>query len=856
MTGQAVGTRARRPGVLGASRHGARCSSPGAWTTLHGMGFDTFVEIGPHPVLSGMGQACVPAGTGTWVPSLRRKRDDDQQLLDSLAAARTSPVSTSTGAASTRRAGASGRRCRRTRSSASATGSASAARPPLATTRRAPAARPPAALAPRHRHLRGADRRRRPRLPRRPPRLRPGRSCRRRRSSRRRWPPPPTAVACVLDDVVIHEALVADEDRPATLQTIVVRAGALVRDLQPGRRRRPVDAGTRRAASARTAPARRRTVSLEAIRDPVPRRGRRRLRTTSCSPTAAWSSARACGASAASGVGDRRGARRGRAARGRGPPRSAGTGSTRRCSTPAIQVLAAVAARGADTYLPISVDRVALFAEPSGTAAWSHVVLRPGADLADRPETMTADVALYEPDGRPLARLDGLHLKRADQDALLRLGRRERPRRVAATRSPGARSGADARRRRALPRPRRGWRRRPSTTWSACAASTGSTTTRACSTPSRRQHRLHRRRPRAPRRAHRARCALLRRAARRRPAGTGRCSISCSPTSPTTASCAAPTAGGRSCAAPAVDTSEARWHELLERYPAGRGELTITRRCGEQLAEALTGAVDPAAAAVPRRLARGRRADVPAVAVRPLLQLAGRRGRRRRRRRPARRAPAAGARDRRRHRRHHVVRAARGCRPAASSTRTPTCRPHFLGRARQKFAALPVRRLPHARHRGRPRPRRASAAEQFDIVVAANVLHATADLRHTFANVAAAAGAGRPARHGRDGAAAALHLDHLRPDRGWWKFTDRDLRPASLLLGREGWRAFLASQGFVDPQVVPPAAVDGPERAGRAVRGRWPGARRDGRQPICRPTGVSWLILADDGGVGDERWPS
>jgi hypothetical protein len=50
--------------------------------------------------------------------------------------------------------------------------------------------------------------------------------------------------------------------------------------------------------------------------------------------------------------------------------------------------------------------------------------------------------------------------------------------------------------------------------------------------------------------------------------------------------------GWRVLRVPAVDVGEERWSALLERYPLGRGELTVTRRCGEQLAGALTGEVD------------------------------------------------------------------------------------------------------------------------------------------------------------------------------------------------------------------------------------------------------------------------
>jgi acyl transferase domain-containing protein/NADPH:quinone reductase-like Zn-dependent oxidoreductase/SAM-dependent methyltransferase/acyl carrier protein len=54
--------------------------------TLHGKGFQTFLEVGPAPTLLGMGARCLPEGPSTWLPSLRKDRDDWQQMLDSLAA--------------------------------------------------------------------------------------------------------------------------------------------------------------------------------------------------------------------------------------------------------------------------------------------------------------------------------------------------------------------------------------------------------------------------------------------------------------------------------------------------------------------------------------------------------------------------------------------------------------------------------------------------------------------------------------------------------------------------------------------------------------------------------------------------
>ena len=47
-------------------------------------GVRVFVEIGPHPVLLGMGRRCVPEDQGLWLPSLRRGRGQWQQMLESL----------------------------------------------------------------------------------------------------------------------------------------------------------------------------------------------------------------------------------------------------------------------------------------------------------------------------------------------------------------------------------------------------------------------------------------------------------------------------------------------------------------------------------------------------------------------------------------------------------------------------------------------------------------------------------------------------------------------------------------------------------------------------------------------------
>jgi acyl transferase domain-containing protein/acyl-CoA synthetase (AMP-forming)/AMP-acid ligase II/acyl carrier protein len=49
--------------------------------TLVEHGYNCFLEIGPHPVLIGMGQRCFPQPSLTWLPSLRKQEANDWQVL-------------------------------------------------------------------------------------------------------------------------------------------------------------------------------------------------------------------------------------------------------------------------------------------------------------------------------------------------------------------------------------------------------------------------------------------------------------------------------------------------------------------------------------------------------------------------------------------------------------------------------------------------------------------------------------------------------------------------------------------------------------------------------------------------------
>jgi SAM-dependent methyltransferase len=127
------------------------------------------------------------------------------------------------------------------------------------------------------------------------------------------------------------------------------------------------------------------------------------------------------------------------------------------------------------------------------------------------------------------------------------------------------------------------------------------------------------------------------------------------------------------------------------------------------------------------------------------------------------------------------------------------------------------------------------APHQFDIVLAANVLHATSDLKASLANVRQLL-APRGWLILLEGTGRERILDlvfGLTP--GWWRYGDLELRPDYPLITREAWLSLLETEGFTgataaapipgSQQVVflgraPSTVFDPPSRAGRSL-GTW-----------------------------------
>jgi 3-oxoacyl-(acyl-carrier-protein) synthase/SAM-dependent methyltransferase/acyl carrier protein len=140
--------------------------------------------------------------------------------------------------------------------------------------------------------------------------------------------------------------------------------------------------------------------------------------------------------------------------------------------------------------------------------------------------------------------------------------------------------------------------------------------------------------------------------------------------------------------------------------------------------------------------------------------------------------------------------------------------PSFFASARQQFASysflnfrtLDIERDPLTQ---------GMAAEHFDLVVAANVLHATADLAAALDRVRRLL---TPGGHliVIEGTAPVGWLDlTFGLTSGWWKFSDRSLRPSHPLLSADGWRKLLRNGGFEEAEVT--GAMEAGVLAGQAL---------------------------------------
>jgi len=289
--------------------------------------------------------------------------------------------------------------------------------------------------------------------------------------------------------------------------------------------------------------------------------------------------------------------------------------------------------------------------------------------------------------------------------------------------------------------------------------------------------------------------------------------------------------------------------DLLQRYPDCSAELKMTIRCGEHLAEAIGGECDPLDLLFPD----GSTKDVEKLysdspfarfynglvktAVQALL--------------------ARFSADR--PLRILEIGAGTGSTTASVLPELPFGRteyvftdasPLFLSKAREKFGEYPFLKYRLLDIEKDP-PTQGFDAHSYDIVIAANVLHATQDLRQTLANVQTLL-----ASEG-----VLLLLEGTRPLRfgdlivgltdGWWRFTDTELRPSHPLISERKWQALLADCGFGDVIISPEGGGVLANQALILSRGPRVAVAESQSRVLAEQASGPWMIFADRSGLGE-----
>jgi acyl transferase domain-containing protein len=292
-------------------------------------------------------------------------------------------------------------------------------------------------------------------------------------------------------------------------------------------------------------------------------------------------------------------------------------------------------------------------------------------------------------------------------------------------------------------------------------------------------------------------------------------------------------------AVPTASDPQARLTALAQRYPAYAGEIDLFGRCVANLAEVLRGELEPLQLLFPPNAAFSAEylyGDAPTARTYNTLLAE---------------AVAAAVVGMPAGRQLRILEIGAGTGGATSYIlpHLPAGRVEytftdlsnlFLVKAKEKFSDYPFidyRLLDIERDPAR----QGFAPHSLDLIIAANVFHATGDLRRTLAH----------ARQLLAPNGALALLEGVAPRRwidltfgltaGWWKFTDKTLRPAHPLLSPEQWRALLAAEGFREAATVPDADADAlfPQAVILARAPRTDPAREAG----------TWLLFADDSGV-------
>lgn len=181
----------------------------------------------------------------------------------------------------------------------------------------------------------------------------------------------------------------------------------------------------------------------------------------------------------------------------------------------------------------------------------------------------------------------------------------------------------------------------------------------------------------------------------------------------------------------------------------------------------------------------------------------------------------------------------------------------FVAQAARQFARFPFVHY-HTLDLEKSSEAQGFADGQFDVILAANVLHATPDLRRSLETTRRLLAPG----------GTLLLLEGTGPRRlldlifglteGWWKFADLDLRPQYPLLSPAAWQSLLKEEGFTDIAALPlpDSQLPDPDQTVILARNNTmpapspdPSYTRNGH--VGTGSASVWLIAGDEMGLAD-----
>ncbi len=314
--------------------------------------------------------------------------------------------------------------------------------------------------------------------------------------------------------------------------------------------------------------------------------------------------------------------------------------------------------------------------------------------------------------------------------------------------------------------------------------------------------------------------------------------------------------------APKQDPQEV-WQRTLSQYPAYAGELSLIGRSGSQLGAVLQGKTDPLQVLFPEgsiTTAEHFYQDSPSFRLYNLLvqKAVGR--------------ALAHLPEGRTVRILEIGAGTGGMTAYVLSSLPGDCTEYifsdvsklFLGKAEQKFHDFPFVRYQLLDIESDPL-QQGYEPHSFDLVLASDVLHGTKDLRHSLRNIGkllSSKGLLIILEAEKASSVERAFSDLVFGSTpGWWNFRDFDLRPDHPLLTRETWKYILQQGGFVDVEHVS-LSRDGEEPGQVVLLARGPHIE-EGASIIQKERALGgvadinrdndkWLIFADSGGVAEK----